>query len=85
MPIGTLQLSMRCSSIHLRPRRSLPVSVRGAVAEVAVGCSDGDAFCAVAGNASEIANNAASDPLTGKRMNDLANPFGFVEREQETG
>ena len=26
---GTLQLSIRCSSIHFRPRRSLPVSDDG--------------------------------------------------------
>lgn len=71
--IGTLQLSMRCSSIHLRPRRSFPVSVRGAVAETGAGSSGGDRFCAMAGNASEIPNNAASDPLDEYRMNGLAN------------
>jgi hypothetical protein len=89
MSIGTLQLSMRCSSIHLRPRRSFPVSVRGAVAEIAVGGSGGAAFCAVAGNAREIPNNAASDlwsePLGKNRMNGLANPGAVDGRELETG
>jgi hypothetical protein len=30
LSIGTLQLSIRCSSIHFRPSRSLPVSTAGA-------------------------------------------------------
>jgi hypothetical protein len=32
---GTLQLSIRCSSIHFRPSRSFPVSVAGALAVLA--------------------------------------------------
>jgi hypothetical protein len=52
----------------------LPVSVRGAVAEIGVGCSGGDRFCAVAGNTSETPNNTASDRLDKNRMNGLADP-----------
>lgn len=66
---GTLQLSIRCSSIHFRPRRSFPVSVRGEVAEIA---SVGGAFCATVGTASKMPNNQASDALHKNRMNGLA-------------
>ena len=38
LSIGTLQLSIRCSSVHFLPRRSFPVSVGGAsVADAACG------------------------------------------------
>jgi hypothetical protein len=77
LSIGTLQLSIRCSSIHFLPRRSFPVNVRGAVAGSPAGWSGGDPLCAIAGHASEIASNEASDPLHKNRMNGLAIPKGF--------
>jgi len=69
MSIGTLQLSIRCSSIHLRPRRSFPVRVRGEAAEIALG---GGAFCATTGDTRKVANNAARDVLHNNPMNGLA-------------
>jgi hypothetical protein len=48
--IGTLQLSIRCSSIHLRPSLSLPVSTRGESSDVAAfGAAMGGTFCEDAG------------------------------------
>jgi len=78
LSIGTLQLSMRCSSIHFLPRRSFPVNVRGEVAGPGVGWSGGDPFCAIAGHAREIASSEASDPLHKNRMNGLVIPKGGV-------
>ena len=37
LSIGTLQLSIRCSSFHFGPSRSFPVSVAGKVAAFGVG------------------------------------------------
>jgi len=37
--IGTLQLSIRCSSIHFLPSRSFPVSTAGSLKGVAFGSS----------------------------------------------
>jgi hypothetical protein len=37
LSIGTLQLSIRCSSIHLLPRRSFPVCIAGGFTELVVG------------------------------------------------
>jgi hypothetical protein len=40
LSVGTLQLSIRCSSIHFRPSRSFPVSeliVFGALAPLPIG------------------------------------------------
>jgi hypothetical protein len=82
---GTLQLSIRCSSVHFPPRRSFPVSVRGEVAGSGIGWSGGDPFCAIADDAREIANKAANDPLDKNRMNGLANSSGVDGRELETG
>ena len=48
---GTLQLSIRCSSIHFLPSRSFPVSVFCWTVEFDVGGSSGRAFWAIAGNA----------------------------------
>jgi hypothetical protein len=75
---GTLQLSIRCSSIHFLPRRSFPVNVRGEVAGSGAGWSGGDPFCAIAGHAREIASNAASGSLHTNRMNGLAIPKGMM-------
>jgi hypothetical protein len=59
LSIGTLQLSIRCSSIHFLPSRSFPVSdggvVAGELAALDVGGSSG-LSCADAANASQIAN-----------------------------
>jgi hypothetical protein len=49
LSIGTLQLSMRCSSIHFLPSRSFPVSVPCWTIEFGVGRSSGRAFWAIAG------------------------------------
>ncbi len=84
MSIGTLQLSIRCSSIHFLPRRSFPVNVRGEVIGSGVGWSGGDPFCATAGHAREIASNDASDPLHKNGMNGLANPSGLDELEHQS-
>jgi hypothetical protein len=37
LSIGTLQLSIRCSSIHFLPSRSFPVSTAGMLEGAAVG------------------------------------------------
>jgi hypothetical protein len=46
LSIGTLQLSIRCSSIHFRPSRSLPVSdagmLAGAIWSGRASCADVD-------------------------------------------
>ncbi|WP_375411332.1 hypothetical protein [uncultured Bradyrhizobium sp.] len=59
---GTLQLSIRCSSFHFSPSRSLPVRLPGALegagagADVADGLSVAGRSCAMLGTALQIAN-----------------------------
>src|SRR3954467_13857209 len=70
LSIGTLQLSIRCSSIHFRPSRSFPVSVP----DEAAGFGGGwpiRAFWASAGSMRQIAKSAAGI-LNNERMNRLA-------------
>src|SRR6266581_6052337 len=50
LSIGTLQLSIRCSSIHFLPRRSFPVSVPCWIADFGEGRSSAGAFCATVEN-----------------------------------
>jgi len=50
---GTLQLSIRCSSVHFGPSRSLPVRVAGALAAL----SSGFASSASAGETRPISNS----------------------------
>src|SRR6202158_309958 len=77
LSIGTLQLSIRCSSIHFFPSRSLPVSTlgrfKGWVAAFGVGGSPvAGLSLAAAGKVRKIADNETSNCLHGCRMDDLA-------------
>jgi len=75
LSIGTLQLSIRCSSIHFLPSRSFPVSDGGAfegkLAAFDTGRSSGLSW-ANAGNASQIANNETNG-LNNGGMHGLVN------------
>jgi hypothetical protein len=74
--MGTLQLSIRCSSIHFLPSRSFPVSDRGVfegkLAASDVGRSSGLSW-ADAGHASQIANRETNDGLNQGAMHGLVN------------
>jgi hypothetical protein len=76
LSIGTLQLSIRCSSIHFLPSRSFPVSDRGVLegklAAFDVGGSSGLSW-ADAGNASQIANTETNDGLNQSAMHGPVN------------
>jgi hypothetical protein len=76
LSIGTLQLSIRCSSIHFLPSRSFPVSDRGVfegkLAAFDVGRSSGLSW-ADAGHASQIANTETNDGLNQGAMHGLVN------------
>jgi hypothetical protein len=76
LSIGTLQLSIRCSSIHFLPSRSLPVSDRsvfdGKLAAFDVGGSSGLSW-ADAGHVSQIANKETNDGLNQGAMHGLVN------------
>lgn len=76
LSIGTLQLSIRCSSIHFLPSRSFPVSAvgvfKGKVAAFGVGRSSGLSW-ADAGNARQIASNETSGCLCKGSMDGLVN------------
>lgn len=76
LSIGTLQLSIRCSSIHFFPSRSFPVSDGGVfeckLAAFDAGRSSGVSW-ADAGNASQIANNETNDGLNHGGMHGLVN------------
>jgi len=76
LSIGTLQLSIRCSSIHFLPSRSFPVSDRGVfdgkLAALDVGRSSGLSW-ADAGHASQIANTETNDGLNQGAMHGLVN------------
>jgi hypothetical protein len=76
LSIGTLQLSIRCSSIHFLPSRSFPVSDRGVfegkLAAFDVGGSSGLSW-ADAGHASQIANTKTNDGLNQGAMHGLVN------------
>jgi hypothetical protein len=65
---GTLQLSIRCSSIHFLPRRSFPVSVSVEVLESGTGSLRRELSCAVAGSAKKIARSAPTVPMYDDRM-----------------
>jgi len=66
LSIGTLQLSIRCSSIHLLPSRSFPVSDGGVFEGKLAAFDAGRSSClswADAGSASQIANNETNEGL----------------------
>jgi hypothetical protein len=65
---GTLQLSIRCSSIHFLPRRSFPVSVSGEVLDSGTGSPRRELSCAVAGSVKKIARSAPIIPMDDDRM-----------------
>jgi hypothetical protein len=71
LSFGTLQLSIRCSSIHFLPSRSLPVSVAGGSTTSGGWLTRGPS-CAAAGSARQAARNAATVPLYNDRIDDLA-------------
>jgi hypothetical protein len=76
--IGTLQLSIRCSSIHFFPSRSFPVSTSGrlesSIAAFGVrGSPAGALSSADAGKVRKSANNEAGNGLHGCRMDGLVN------------
>jgi hypothetical protein len=65
LSIGTLQLSIRCSSIHFRPSRSLPVSD----GDVLVGAAWFDCVpCANADSAHPMVRNELSNAADEDRM-----------------
>src|SRR5713226_5311756 len=64
LSIGTLQLSIRCSSIHFLPSRSFPVSTAGSFEGTAFGSGRSPAGSlpwADAGSARQIASSETSD------------------------
>jgi len=65
---GTLQLSIRCSSFHFRPRRSFPVSAAGELAEAGAASPRRELSSAVAGKARQIARTAPIVPVDHDRM-----------------
>jgi len=78
LSIGTLQLSIRCSSIHFLPSRSFPVSDGGVFEGKLAAFEVGRSSClslswADAGNASQIANNETNDGLNNGGMHGLVN------------
>jgi hypothetical protein len=85
LSIGTLQLSIRCSSIHFPPSRSFPVSTAGALNGAAFGFGGspaGSPSCAAAGNARQIASRIARERKV--LMDGLANLRAFwMQRKQE--
>jgi hypothetical protein len=78
LSIGTLQLSIRCSSIHFLPSRSLPVSVAGELAAFGAGCLRRVLSCASAGSARQTATNATTVPLYNDRIAGLAESWSMV-------
>jgi hypothetical protein len=65
LSIGTLQLSIRCSSIHFRPSRSLPVSD----GDELIGATwFGRVSCAGVADVNPAASNAPSNPPYEIRM-----------------
>ena len=75
--IGTLQLSIRCSSIHFLPSRSFPVSAAG-VFEGKLAAFDaarsGDLSCAAAPKARHIASDEINAGRFNGRMDALVTP-----------
>jgi hypothetical protein len=67
LSIGTLQLSIRCSSVHFGPSRSLPVSDVGMSAnEVALGV--GCRVCRSCADADNAQATASSDINSGRQI-----------------
>jgi len=79
---GTLQLSIRCSSIHFLPRRSFPVSGADEVAASGVGWPGRELSWPAAGSASPTARNTPSVPMYSNRMNGLASVCRRCKRAQ---
>ena len=83
---GTLQLSIRCSSIHFLPSRSFPVSTAGSLNGVAFGSGRspaGGPSCADAGTARQVMSNDTNNGLCKDPMGGLAYLCAWVRREQE--
>src|SRR5215475_2279129 len=59
LSIGTLQLSIRCSSIHFLPKRSFPVSTVE-IRLVSGPLVAGDCSCAMAGDGAAITSEAVT-------------------------
>jgi hypothetical protein len=78
---GTLQLSIRCSSIHFLPRRSFPVSVPGKVGAFEGSWRTDKPSWASAGGNPQIAKNAPSAVPYIIRMGDLAKLGSLAEDE----
>jgi hypothetical protein len=81
---GTLQLSIRCSSIHFSPSRSLPVSVgvlEGMFA--AFGGGSSDLSSAFAGSPKQIASHQTSEGSVNRAMRDLVNIQVSLRRKQK--
>jgi hypothetical protein len=81
--IGTLQLSIRCSSIHFLPSRSFPVSTSGALNGAALGFDGGSLSCAAAGNARQIVSKIARERKV--LMDGLASLRVFWMRREPAG
>jgi hypothetical protein len=83
LSIGTLQLLIRCSSIHFLPSRSFPVSTSGALKGAAFGFGGSPAYslsCAAAGNARQIVSKIARERKV--LMDGLAKPQGLLDAAQ---
>jgi hypothetical protein len=78
---GTLQLSIRCSSIHFLPRRSFPVSVPGKLGAFGGSWRSDKPSWASAGGKPQIAKNTPSAVLYIVRMGDLAKLGSLAEDE----
>jgi hypothetical protein len=85
LSIGTLQLSIRCSSIHFLPSRSFPVSDRGVfegkLAASDVGRSSWLSW-ADAGHTSQIANKETNDGLNQGAMHASSISKAWVRRQK---
>jgi hypothetical protein len=86
LSIGTLQLSIRCSSIHFLPSRSFPVSgvdpFEGRRAAFGAAWLAG-LSCADAANASAVASSAANAGLSKAPMTDLVDSGAAMRRTQQ--
>ena len=81
LSIGTLQLSIRCSSIHFLPKRSFPVST--VEIRLVSGCLAAcDCSCAMAGDSAPM---MSEDPTPSKRLREEGRMMGalFILKESE--
>jgi hypothetical protein len=78
---GTLQLSIRCSSVHFGPSRSLPVSVSCWTVAFGAGWSGDRAFWATADHVRQMAKTKTIDVPYGNRMAASQNLDAVAQRE----